>query len=43
MKLKKLESTGNEVKRHNILCIRKATEMNMTNELQNWGFLMQKR
>jgi len=43
MKLKKLGSTGNKAKEHNISCIGRATEMNMTNELQKRGCLMLER
>ena len=42
-KLRKLGSIENKVEEHNISCIRRATEMNMTNGLQKQGYLMQKR
>ena len=43
MKLKKLGSIGNKVKRRNTLCIGKVIGMSITNRLQNWGCLMQRK
>jgi len=43
MKLRKLGSIGNKAKRHNILWIRRAIEMNIMNRLQKRGCLMLER
>jgi len=43
MKWKKLGNIGNKVKKHNISCIGRAMEMNMTNGLQKMDCLMLER
>jgi len=42
-KSRKLGSIGNRVEKHNTLCIGRAMEMNIINELQKQGCLMQER
>ena len=43
MKSRKLGSIGNRAEGHNTSCIRRAMEMNMINESQKWGCLIQER
>jgi len=43
MKLRKLESIGNGIEGYNTSYIGRATEMNMINGLQKWGYHMQER
>jgi len=42
-KLRKLESIENRVEGHNTSYIGRATEMNIINGLQKWGYHMQER
>ena len=42
-KLKKYGSIENKAEEHNIWCTGRAMGMNITNELQNQGCLMQRR
>ena len=43
MRSKKLESTENKAEGYSTLHIGRVMEINMTNRLQNWSYLIQKR